>query len=42
MRGHGRQTAMRHRTTIGQLSAEIIAIGGMPTGHREQRTTKSR
>ena len=25
-----RQTAMRHRTTIEQLSAEIIAIGGMP------------
>jgi AmiR/NasT family two-component response regulator len=25
-----RQTAMRHRTTIEQLSAEIIALGGMP------------
>ena len=25
-----RQTAMRHRTTIEQLSAEIIAAGGMP------------
>jgi len=25
-----RQTAMRHRTTIEQLSAEIIAVGGMP------------
>ena len=25
-----RQTAMRHRTTIEQLSADIIAIGGMP------------
>ena len=40
MRGHGlseadaftliRQTAMRHRTTIEQLSAEIMAAGGMP------------
>lgn len=40
MRGHAlseeeafnliRQTAMRHRTTIEQLSAEIIALGGMP------------
>jgi AmiR/NasT family two-component response regulator len=40
MRAHGlseedaftliRQTAMRHRTTIEQLSAEIIALGGMP------------
>ena len=40
MRAHGlleedaftliRQTAMRHRTTIEQLSAEIIAVGGMP------------
>src|ERR1700681_3487109 len=40
MRGHDlsdtgwftliRQTAMRHRTTIEQLSAEIIAVGGMP------------
>ena len=40
MRGHGmsetdafsliRQTAMRHRTTIEVLSAEIIAAGGMP------------
>ncbi len=46
MRGHGlsepdafaliRQTAMRHRTTIEQLSAEIIAAGGMPN-----RTTRS-
>jgi AmiR/NasT family two-component response regulator len=46
MRGHGlseaeafalvRQTAMRHRTTIEQLSAEIIAIGGMPN-----RTTRT-
>jgi AmiR/NasT family two-component response regulator len=46
MRGHGlseedaftliRQTAMRHRTTIEQLSAEIIAIGGMP--NRNSRT----
>jgi AmiR/NasT family two-component response regulator len=25
-----RQTAMRHRTTIEQLSAEIIAVGGIP------------
>jgi AmiR/NasT family two-component response regulator len=31
-----RQTAMRHRTTIEQLSAEIIAAGGMP-----RRTTKT-
>jgi AmiR/NasT family two-component response regulator len=31
-----RQTAMRHRTTIEQLSAEIIAIGGMPN-----RTTRT-
>jgi AmiR/NasT family two-component response regulator len=40
MRAHGlsdsdaftliRQTSMRHRTTIEQLSAEIIAAGGMP------------
>jgi AmiR/NasT family two-component response regulator len=40
MRGHAlseedaftliRQTAMRHRTTIEQLSAEIVALGGMP------------
>jgi AmiR/NasT family two-component response regulator len=40
MRGHDmsetdaftliRQTAMRHRTTIEVLSAEIIATGGMP------------
>jgi AmiR/NasT family two-component response regulator len=30
-----RQTAMRHRTTIEQLSAEIVAIGGMP--HRTPR-----
>jgi AmiR/NasT family two-component response regulator len=46
MRGHGlsepdaftliRQTAMRHRTTIEQLSAEIIAVGGMP--NRTPRT----
>ncbi len=46
MRGHGlteadaftliRQTAMRHRTTIEQLSAEIIAVGGMPN-----RTTRT-
>jgi len=31
-----RQTAMRHRTTIEQLSAEIVAIGGMPN-----RTTRT-
>ena len=31
-----RQTAMRHRMTIEQLSAEIIAIGGMP--NRTSRT----
>jgi AmiR/NasT family two-component response regulator len=31
-----RQTAMRHRTTIEQLSAEIIALGGMPN-----RTTRT-
>jgi AmiR/NasT family two-component response regulator len=31
-----RQTAMRHRTTIEQLSAEIIAVGGMP--NRSSRT----
>ena len=31
-----RQTAMRHRTTIEQLSAEIIALGGMP-----KRTTRT-
>jgi AmiR/NasT family two-component response regulator len=31
-----RQTAMRHRTTIEQLSAEIIATGGMP--NRSSRT----
>jgi AmiR/NasT family two-component response regulator len=31
-----RQTAMRHRTTIEQLSAEIIAVGGMP--NRNTRT----
>ena len=31
-----RQTAMRHRTTIEQLSAEIIAVGGMP--NRTSRT----
>jgi AmiR/NasT family two-component response regulator len=46
MRGHGltetdafsliRQTAMRHRTTIEQLSADIIALGGMPN-----RTTRT-
>jgi AmiR/NasT family two-component response regulator len=31
-----RQTAMRHRTTIEQLSAEIIATGSMP--NRNSRT----
>lgn len=31
-----RQTAMRHRTTIEQLSAEIVALGGMP--NRGSRT----
>jgi AmiR/NasT family two-component response regulator len=31
-----RQTAMRHRTTIEQLSADIIATGGMP--NRGNRT----
>ncbi len=31
-----RQTAMRHRTTIEQLSAEIVAFGGMPN-----RTTRT-
>jgi AmiR/NasT family two-component response regulator len=46
MRAHGlsepdaftliRQTAMRHRTTIEQLSAEIMAVGGMPN-----RTTRT-
>jgi AmiR/NasT family two-component response regulator len=46
MRGHGmsetdafsliRQTAMRHRTTIEVLSAEIIAVGGIPN-----RTTRT-
>jgi AmiR/NasT family two-component response regulator len=46
MRGHGlsetdafkliRQTAMRRRTTIEQLSAEIITVGGMP--NRSTRT----
>jgi AmiR/NasT family two-component response regulator len=46
MRGHGmsetdafsliRQTAMRHRTTIEVLSAEIIAAGGIPN-----RTTRT-
>jgi AmiR/NasT family two-component response regulator len=46
MRGHDlseadaftliRQTAMRHRTTIEQLSAEIITVGGMPN-----RTTRT-
>ena len=37
-----RQTAVRHRTIIGQLSAEIIVIGGMSNQTREQRKTKSR
>jgi AmiR/NasT family two-component response regulator len=46
MRGHSmseteafgmiRQTAMRHRTTIEQLSADIVADGGMPN-----RTTRT-
>jgi len=46
MRSHGlsemeafaliRQTAMRHRTTIEQLSADIMAAGGMPN-----RTTRT-
>lgn len=46
MRGHGlsesdaftliRKTAMRYRTTIEQLSAEIITVGGMP--NRTNRT----
>ena len=46
MRAHGmseteafaliRQTAMRHRTTIEQLSADIVADGGMPN-----RTTRT-
>jgi AmiR/NasT family two-component response regulator len=31
-----RQTAMRYRTTIEQLSAEIVAVGGMP--NRTSRT----
>jgi AmiR/NasT family two-component response regulator len=31
-----RQTAMRYRTTIEQLSAEIVAVGGMP--NRNSRT----
>jgi AmiR/NasT family two-component response regulator len=31
-----RQTAMRHRTTIEQLSADIVAAGGMPN-----RTTRT-
>jgi AmiR/NasT family two-component response regulator len=31
-----RQTAMRHRTTIEQLSADIVALGGMP--NRGSRT----
>jgi AmiR/NasT family two-component response regulator len=31
-----RQTAMRYRTTIEQLSAEIVAVGGMPN-----RTTRT-
>ncbi len=44
MRGHAlseteaftliRQTAMRHRTTVEQLSADIVAIGGMPNRTR--------
>jgi AmiR/NasT family two-component response regulator len=44
MRGHAlseedaftliRQTAMRHRTTIEQLSVEIVALGGMPNRSR--------
>lgn len=29
-----RQTAMRHRTTIEQLCADIIAVGGMPNRTR--------
>ena len=29
-----RQAAMRHRTTIERLSAEIIALGRMPRGSR--------
>lgn len=33
-----RQTAMRHRTTIELLSAEIIALGGMP--NRGSRTAR--
>ena len=46
MRGHGlseedafallRQTAMRHRTTIEQLSIDMITLGGMP--NRSSRT----
>ena len=31
-----RQTAMRHRTTVEQLSAEIVTVGGMPN-----RTSRS-
>ena len=31
-----RQTAMRHRTTIEQLSAEMVTLGGMP--NRSSRT----
>jgi AmiR/NasT family two-component response regulator len=31
-----RQTAMRHRTTVEQLSAEIVTLGGMP--NRNTRT----
>jgi len=31
-----RETAMRHRTTIEQLCADIIAAGGMP--NRTNRT----
>jgi AmiR/NasT family two-component response regulator len=44
MRGHAlseteaftliRQTAMRHRTTVEQLSADIVALGGMPNRTR--------
>src|SRR6202011_4458178 len=35
-----RQTAMRHRATIEQLSVEIIAVGGMP--NRTTRTASTR
>ena len=31
-----RQTAMRHRTTIEQLSADMVTLGGMP--NRSSRT----